>query len=157
MGHIVGVGSLWNIKGLITGRGSSDPFFTGGSARMAFAAAATTPGGFGGNIVPVENTGGGGTRDVHWRESVLINELMTGFLNNGANPLSAITVASFRDEGYVVTDATADQYSFAAALRAASQAPLSFHLAPWSSLVRTKDRSGAVRRVVDLRDGPFRR
>lgn len=110
MGHVLGIGSLWDLLELITGRGGSDPFFTGLSAAGAFLAAAG-PAGFAGSIVPVENTGAAGTRDVHWREVTLANELMTGFINAGLNPLSAITAASLRDEGYVVDDAQSDPYS----------------------------------------------
>ncbi|MGE0443028.1 MAG: leishmanolysin-related zinc metalloendopeptidase [Gemmatimonadales bacterium] len=157
MGHVIGLGSLWNLKTLISGRGGGDPFFTGGSARMAFAAAANSPTAYLGEPVPVENTGGGGTRDVHWREAIVTNELMTGFLNSGVNPLSAITVASFRDEGYIVNDALADAFTFGAALQAATAAPVSLHVSEWSSLVRTIDRSGRVRRVIDLRTGPYKR
>jgi hypothetical protein len=29
--------------------------------------------------VPVENSGGSGTRDAHWRESEFGNEVMTGY------------------------------------------------------------------------------
>jgi hypothetical protein len=61
--------------------------------------------------VPVENTGGAGTRDSHWRESTFNNELMTGYLNNGSNPLSRITVASLADIGYQVDISRADAYS----------------------------------------------
>jgi hypothetical protein len=43
---------------------------------------------------------GPGTRLSHWRKSVLDNELMTGFLNLGENPLSRITAGSMRDLGY---------------------------------------------------------
>ncbi len=158
MGHVFGIGSLWNLKGLISGRGTGDPFFTGPSGRMAFAAAAASATGFPGNSVPVENTGGGGTRDVHWRESILNNELMTGFLNSGgANPLSALTAASLRDEGYRVNDAVADPFTFGTALQAAIGAPISLHTVPWPSVVRLIDRTGRVRRTVDLRDGPFKR
>ena len=157
MGHVFGIGSLWNLKGLITGRGTGDPFFTGPSGRMAFAAGAASPAGFPGNSVPVENTGGGGTRDVHWRESILTNELMTGFLNSGTNPLSALTVASLRDEGYLVNDAIADPFTFGAALQAATAAPISLHTTLWTELVRTIDRTGRVRRILNLRDGPFKR
>jgi hypothetical protein len=65
-----------------------------------------------GKKVPVENEqGGGGTRDSHWRESVFDNELMTGFLNAGANPLSVVTVESFADLGYVVDPTGADAYT----------------------------------------------
>jgi len=158
MGHVIGIGSLWSLKDLVTGRGTGDPFFIGPSAQMAFAGSAASPAGFPGNAVPVENTGGAGTRDVHWRESVLVNELMTGFLNGaGANPLSALTVASLRDEGYVVNDANADNFSFGSALLAATSPPVSLHTTEWSSLVRTIDRTGAVRRTVSLRGGPFKR
>ena len=62
--------------------------------------------------VPVENTGGSGTADAHWRESVFGNELMTGWLNSGiTNPLSRITVASMADLGYQVNMNAADSYT----------------------------------------------
>lgn len=154
MGHVLGIGSLWNLKGLISGRSSGDPFFTGTSARMAFAAAAAAPGGFGGNSVPVENTGGSGTRDVHWRESILTNELMTGFLDQGANPLSAVTAASLRDEGYTVDDSGADEYSFAAALRAATAEPAAWRVSPLPGPIRTVDRRGRLARLLDPDAGP---
>ena len=65
----------------------------------------------GGQKVPVENQEGGpGTRDSHWRTSVFANELMTGFLNTGSNPLSRVTVASLGDLGYVVDEAGADDF-----------------------------------------------
>jgi len=47
-----------------------------------------------------------------WSEaSGLGNELMTPTLTGGANPLSAITVASFADLGYTVSYATADPFA----------------------------------------------
>ena len=60
----------------------------------------------------MENTGGPGTRDGHWRESVHNSELMTGWIEGGGsvNPLSAITIASFADMGYVVDMSAADPY-----------------------------------------------
>lgn len=157
MGHVLGIGSIWSLQGLLTGRGSEDPYFTGPSARMAFASAALAPGGFSGNAVPVENNGGPGTRDAHWREVVMGNELMTGFLNNGINPLSAVTIASLRDQGYVVDDSGADAYTFAAALRAATESPLELRMAPWNPTVVTVDRHGRVRRRLDRGVGPFLR
>jgi hypothetical protein len=71
--------------------------------------------------VPVENLGGPGTRDAHWRETTFGNELMTGFLNPGSNPVSRLTIASLADLGYQVGFATAEPYSLPgnlAALRA---------------------------------------
>ena len=54
------------------------------------------------NKVPVENLYGTGTRNGHWRESVLDNELLTGIYDGGGvgNPFSAITIASMGDLGY---------------------------------------------------------
>jgi hypothetical protein len=62
--------------------------------------------------VPVENTGGPGTADGHWRESVFDRELMTGTLDGGvANPLSVISLASMADIEYRrVNYAAADAY-----------------------------------------------
>jgi len=61
--------------------------------------------------VPVENTGGGGTRDSHWRESIFRSEIMTGWIGPGTNmPISRITVGSLADLGYTVNMAAADAY-----------------------------------------------
>ncbi len=116
MGHVIGFGTLWDEFDLLQGSSSTDPFFSGPSARGAFNAAAAIGTTFTGTPVPVEGTGGPGTRNSHWRESVLVNELMTGFLNSGTNPLSAFSLASLRDMGYVVNDAVADLYTFQARL-----------------------------------------
>ena len=64
--------------------------------------------------VPVENTGGPGTQDGHWRETVMTTELMTGYVAAGASPLSAITIGSLADLAYTVSYATADAYSVTA-------------------------------------------
>jgi hypothetical protein len=52
--------------------------------------------------VPVENTGGPGTRNSHWRERVFRNELMSSAIAGARNPLSRLTVASLGDLGYQV-------------------------------------------------------
>ncbi len=117
MGHILGIGTLWNYqRSLLIGAGTDDPYFNGGGARSAF----TITGGFSyaGLGVPVENSGSSGTRDSHWRKSVFANELMQGFAQGGGMPLSRITVASLTDMGYVTSMAGADSYSFLAAMRA---------------------------------------
>ena len=54
-------------------------------------------------------------RSSHWRESTLGNELMTGYLNSGTNPLSAITVGAMADLGYAVSFNAADAYAKPAA------------------------------------------
>jgi hypothetical protein len=155
MGHVIGIGSLWQLFGLVVGRGGSDPFFRGASARAAFAAADPTES-FTGNVVPVENLGGGGTRDVHWREGVATNELMTGFLD-ATNPLSAFTIGSLRDQGYQVNDAAADPFTLAAALRSlAATPPIRLHEGRWTTPVRTVGRRGGVRRVILPLPAPYR-
>jgi hypothetical protein len=98
IGHVLGVGTMWN--GLIAGSGSTDPYFVGGSAVAAFLASGGST--YPGNPVPVENTGGPGTRESHWRESVFGAELMTGWINGANAPLSSVTLASLIDLGYAV-------------------------------------------------------
>ncbi|MCI0435232.1 MAG: hypothetical protein L0271_16565 [Gemmatimonadetes bacterium] len=117
MGHVLGVGTLWRAPPLI-GAGSTDPYFTGGGAVSEFLAAGGST--YPGSPVPVENTGGGGTRDGHWRESVFGSELMTGWINGGANPLSAITIASLGDIGFTVDVGAADGFSVSSAAAAHS-------------------------------------
>jgi len=150
MGHVLGIGSLWSLQQLLAGGGSIDPYFLGRTARAAFLDAAG-PAGFTGNIVPVENSGGAGTRDVHWRETSLRNELMTGFINSGANPLSAITIASLRDQGYLVNDAVGEPFTLPQflVLLGAPGTQLREVPAPWP--VYTVDRGGRIDGVVPRR------
>ena len=63
--------------------------------------------------VPVENArGGNGSQDSHWRESVLEHELMTPNVGDAlVQPLSAITIQSLADVGYVVDVTQADAYT----------------------------------------------
>jgi hypothetical protein len=108
MGHVIGIGTLWQALGLLEGAGTANPVFTGENAMREFAdlirADEPTP-------VPVANRGGPGTRDGHWREEVLANELMTGFLDLGSNPVSRVTVASVQDMGYEVDFAAAEEFA----------------------------------------------
>lgn len=102
MGHVLGIGTVWDSK--VTGLGGSDPEYTGQIAVGTYQAIG------GGSTVPVENTGGAGTRDGHWREATFDNELMTGWLDAGYNPLSKITIGALSDLGYGVTLNVADPY-----------------------------------------------
>ena len=132
MAHVLGFGTLWNFdpfpgvkppNAFLIGDGLADPYFNGAVAQSAFYGTLAAGRTFPGNVVPVEAGGGSGTAYSHWRESTFGNELMTGFLNSGSNPLSAVTVDHFRDLGYVVNDALADAYTLPTALRAAFGAP----------------------------------
>ncbi|MEJ2666589.1 MAG: Ig-like domain-containing protein [Deinococcales bacterium] len=115
MGHVLGIGTLWNYyRSLLTGAGTSNPRFVGANAVREW----HTLGGS--NGVPVENcldsSGntipgcGAGTEDSHWREAVFGNELMTGWLSFGSDPLSRMTIGSLQDLGYAVDYAQADPY-----------------------------------------------
>lgn len=111
MGHVLGFGTIWIRKGLLADpalEGGEDPHFTGPAARQAFDDAGGED--YDGEKVPVEDEGGQGTADSHWRQSVFEDELMTSTLSATANPLSAVTVASLQDLGYEVNPAAADPY-----------------------------------------------
>jgi hypothetical protein len=136
MGHVLGFGTLWapDLQGFLTDPSlpdddsdpstpNGDPHFTGTQAVGAFDGV----GGVAyvaGAKVPVENTGGEGTADSHWREDVFDNELMTGFIGTGLSPLSRVTLASLADQGYNVNLAAADSYSLVLLRAFASKARL---------------------------------
>ena len=106
--HAIGFGTIWDVKGLLLAGGTVNSAFAGLRARLGCL------GGGGASVcatsVPVENDMIPGTADAHWRESVFGPELMTGFVNHGPMPLSAITVGSLADLGYVVNPLAADPY-----------------------------------------------
>ena len=106
MGHVLGIGTLWSTMGLLQGSGTANPIFIGPNAMREYG---LLLGASGPMPVPVANTGGAGTREGHWRETTFGNELMTGFLDGGINPLSRVTVAALEDMGYQVNYSAADQ------------------------------------------------
>ncbi len=127
MGHVLGFGTLWDIPfGLLQDPSVPDPqppladtHFTGAQAIAAFDAAGGSS--YTGAKVPVMNVGGAGTVNSHWRDEVFDPELMTGFLSDGFNPLSAISVRSLQDLGYTVSVADADPFTLSPAIRIAGQ------------------------------------
>ena len=108
--HVIGVGTVWRTRNFLVDAGLETVNFSGSQARAGCLQV-------GGNApcamsVPVENTGGQGTRDGHWRESVFDSELMTGFAeSNGPMPLSQMTVGSLADLGYTVNPSAANPYT----------------------------------------------
>ena len=167
LGHALGFGTLWTSNGLLAnpslpGNAGVDTHFTGAGAIAAFDAIggdAYT----GGQKVPVENTEGGiGSRDSHWRSSVFANELMTGFLTAGANPVSRVTVASLGDLGYQVDELGADMFqlqlpSVARVPREEAQEPLvlgnDIHRGP----IYVIDDDGRIRGVLEERTAEISR
>jgi hypothetical protein len=110
MGHVIGVGTIWSEFGLIADAGTHNPTFVGANAQREYGALR----GGAPLVVPVENEGGPGTADGHWRDAVFGNELMTGFVADAGNPLSRLTSASLADMGYGVDMAKADPYGLPA-------------------------------------------
>jgi hypothetical protein len=107
MGHVIGIGTIWAQKGLLAGANTNNPRFTGANAKKEFGILKGT----GPTAVPVENTGGAGTKNSHWRETVFRNELMSGFIAAPNNPLSKVTAACLKDMGYVVNMNAAEPYN----------------------------------------------
>jgi Leishmanolysin len=115
MGHVLGIGTIWTNKGLLAGASGNNPTFTGANAKKEYGILKGT----GPTAVPVENSGGPGTKNSHWRDTIFRNELMTGFVNAAPNPISRVTVASLKDLGYKVDLAKAEPYTLPNLLRMA--------------------------------------
>jgi len=135
MNHVLGFGTLWSFGPFSFLQIPSNPpgtildtYFSGPKANAAFdssgglaySGAANNPP-VGNHAVPVEDCGtspyvsptcGAGTVNSHWRKVVFGNELMTGYISSGANPLTIVSVAADADLGYVVNYAAADQASW---------------------------------------------
>ena len=96
MGHVLGFGkTIWTLnRSLLLGADSRKPRFTGPVAVKQW----HNLGGKG--PVPVEGDFGPGTAGSHWDEDTFDNELMTGFLNLGENPLSNVSAGAMKDIGY---------------------------------------------------------
>jgi hypothetical protein len=128
--HVLGFGTLWDRMELITGEGGANPRFTGELAVAEYQALG------GDGTVPVENLGGEGTRDGHWRQVTFGNERMTGFSAPAGvfQPLSRVSLASLADLGYTVSLDAADEYSLGRAL----VAPDGHHLHDlgWDEILR---------------------
>ena len=154
MGHVLGIGLIWDDLDLLRNPASEDEapdtHFVGPLTVDAFDEAGGT--GYQGAKVPVENTGGPGTRNGHWRETVFETELMTGWSNEGrAEPLSAITIQSLADMGYAVDLTAADPYRLPDADAARERDP--GRLIPygddiWRGPIVVADRDGRIVRVI---------
>lgn len=124
LGHVLGIGTLWDmswtpsgVRRLLSGAGGSNPTFTGARGVAEYSQLGRT------GSVPVENAGGPGTRDSHWRELTFGNELMTGYIDYSSNPLSRLSIASLADMGYHVDLGVADSYSLPAGAAVRQQQP----------------------------------
>ena len=116
MAHVLGLGTIWSeeyanlLRNPSVDEAGADTHFVGELARAAFDAAGGSDYTAGAKV-PVENNGAPGTADGHWRENVLVTELMTPHYDSGSDALSAITIQSLADLGYEVDASRADPYT----------------------------------------------
>ena len=126
MGHVIGIGTLWNIPAITSGdpwAGMQNLYTTGSYEYTGANALAAWQGEFGqtdATFVPVEDEGGEGTAEGHWNEGYeggltgitstrpgdnygrdFAFELMTGWANADSY-ISQVTLGGLVDIGYVV-------------------------------------------------------
>jgi hypothetical protein len=105
LGHILGIGTLWDIFDLLPASLSSPIRYQGPEGN-----AGNVDIGGSGNAT-IEDTGGAGTALGHWKEDVYDDEIMTGYLSGTDPPISALTVRSLRDLGFEVNETKADSFT----------------------------------------------
>lgn len=116
IGHILGLGSLWDKPAwghdLVT---DSAPFYwkAPGTSKACEKWREITgcTEGTADQCPPIENDGGAGTAGGHWEESIMGTELMSGWVGDGTSPLSVVTIGALEDMGYTVDYRAADPYS----------------------------------------------
>jgi hypothetical protein len=128
MGHVLGIGTIWHFKNLLQRSGTRNPVFTGQAAMEAYG---RLKGNRKPSKVPVENKGGPGTQDSHWRETIFVNELMSGFIASAGNPISRVTVGSLGDMGYEVDLEAAEPYTLPNLFALAEKGLLLEHTSPF--------------------------
>ena len=109
MGHILGIGTLWEDRNFVVGSGSQDPRYTGPDGVQGY----RDLGGLS-STIPLENSGGAGTADNHWREATFGYELMTGYISSSDNALTGMTIGALQDLGYTVSYAPSEPLTVAA-------------------------------------------
>ncbi len=104
MAHVLGLGTLWDTFSLISP--TNEYQYVGSTALSAWRVVSTNPNA---TYVPLETEGGAGTAGAHWLESILGDEIMTGYVDM-VMPFSIVTVGSLADLGYVVDYSRADTF-----------------------------------------------
>ena len=111
IGHALGFNPDSYLPKHLAAGGTSDPHFTGATARLKFDEHGAW---YTGVTVPLEDGSGRGPNDPHWRFSVFGDELMVAFVGRDLKaPLSVITLGLFADLGYEVDFSVADPYEVA--------------------------------------------
>ncbi|MBD2324002.1 MULTISPECIES: DUF4114 domain-containing protein [unclassified Desertifilum] len=97
--HALGFGNLWEAKGLVNYAGTPLAQYNGRNAVGEFQKAGGLM-----DTIALE-TEGNGSASLHWHQQLFPNEIMTADLNGFTGepvPISAVTIASLADLGYVV-------------------------------------------------------
>lgn len=121
VGHIVGLGTLWNLAtsnpaiggmDLVSGQNTTDPRYEGPMGNAEFAELDDAPGCTGQTKIPIEADGGAATAGGHWDEDKFDQEIMTGFSEPAGvdQPISEMTIASVGDFLYEIDRSAADSY-----------------------------------------------
>lgn len=109
MGHVLGIGTLWNWHGLAPNTKNQNgqcPYIYNSKASQEWRAISQCN-----SAAPVEDsTGRQGSDCGHWDDACFKEERMT---YNGGNKISRVTVGSLEDIGYDVNYNAADSYTYA--------------------------------------------
>jgi len=163
MGHVLGLGTLWDSEKLITPKVSPPPFsYLGENGNLGLDTIAGLPN----QEIVIEDQGGAGTARSHWSEAVYDTELMTGYLEgkNVPMPLSLMTVRALQDLGYTVDVTKADPYvlpsqSSGRRLRKEDKIPVGNDIldAPVIALTESgENNNGVVLKVKEGREEEYR-
>ncbi|MDE2808908.1 MAG: leucine-rich repeat domain-containing protein, partial [Gemmatimonadota bacterium] len=133
MGHALGFGPLWHNSGFLQDSGGADPHFNGPLAIEAFDAAGGTNYTAGAKV-PVSADEG------HWR--------FGGELMSSGSALSAITVQSLADLGYVVDVSQADPFQLPSTAKAVADQDLDLRNDILQGPIRVADEKGHIVRVI---------
>ena len=161
MAHALGFGTLWDYFGFLENPSvdwtkplepveveDQDTHFDGTEAITKFNPLDTSDS-YVDTQVPVENDTTEydvGSLDGHWRESVFCSELMTPSIGPGVtNPVSAVTLGSLEDIGYVIDYTAAESYT------------LPTNCEGGMGLVRGQGTRPTIDLRNDIWDGPIRR
>ena len=121
---------IWDLHGFL--RNPSLPESPGADTHMnapLVVAAFNAAGGasYSGAKAPLENGAMPGISDVHWRESVFGDEIMTPYVTGDSQPLSRITLEALYEVGYELDVMMADPFTLAVARSAGPRSPKRYY------------------------------
>ncbi|MGL4610248.1 MAG: leishmanolysin-related zinc metalloendopeptidase [Trueperaceae bacterium] len=119
MGHVLGIGTLWELTATAEGIQESpppvdlgavnpnyDPRFIGPKAVAVYQDFLRAAGRETETSIPIENSGNAGSINGHWRERVFGNEILSSSTDGNDEILSLLTAASLEDIGYTINQAS---------------------------------------------------